>query len=129
VSFFKINLRSLRDTVTGVAWIRDQQPGPKALFVTGLIEALDPESRWNFRILLKRYGNPGDQIFLEFPPGELAEHDPWKGGVRHEVEVAEVREWLREAGAVIELSEPGGVAIDGRPAHRVQARYAPRRDS
>ncbi|MEZ5160170.1 MAG: hypothetical protein R2709_05065 [Marmoricola sp.] len=53
---------------------------PRVLFAAGVIDALDNESRWDFQQLLKHFGRPGDQAFLEFSPGPLAKHDPWKGG-------------------------------------------------
>lgn len=122
VKFINLNLRSLRNTLSGLARIVRWQPGPRVLFCSGLIESLDSAARLNLRQLLKYYGRPGDQIFLEFSPGSPAKHDPWQGGARVRVEIADVHAWLREAGAVIEESATGGIAIDGRPTHRIRAR-------
>ncbi len=123
VHFVNLNLRSLRNTLSGLARIAHWQPGHRVLFIAGLIEALDEDGRYNLRLLLKHYGRPGDQIFVEFAPGELVKHDPWRGGRRFRIEIHQVRDWLREAGAIIEASEPGPPGIDGRPTHRIQARY------
>lgn len=125
--FISINLRSLRNTLSGMARVAHWMAKPRVLFAAGVIDALDNESRWNFQQLLKHFGRPGDQAFLEFSPGPLAKHDPWKGGRRTPVDLRQVLDWLHAAGLVVEVSQAGGPAIDGRPTHRIRARYAPRR--
>ncbi|HMU35730.1 MAG TPA: hypothetical protein PKA04_02785, partial [Marmoricola sp.] len=126
VRFISINLRSLRNTLSGLARVAHWMAKPRVLFAAGVIDALDNESRWNFQQLLKHFGRPDDLVFLEFSPGPVGKHDPWKGGRRTPIDLGQVLDWLHAAGLVVEASMVGGPAIDGRPTHRIRARYAPR---
>lgn len=98
IGYSNVNLHSYRDAVTRAAQIA-HHPGPKAVLLGGVLDALERPSHDAVFAMLRLIVGRGGHAYLEFAH-DLSrwEWRPGTGGARYEVQLADVRSRIARIG-------------------------------